>query len=150
MARRLAVAFALLLALLVVEPAYASPVDGFANGLNDFVHPDSSVSSDITPERDFIESYQPQEVVLSETPSRVYDEDSTTVDYVNGTLDSFNSVPWTVGNRTFLNSIQLMLQNVANSTGFIVVAVGLVFMWWGVRKAVRMIFAAFRRGRMST
>ena len=27
--------------------------------------------------------------------------------------------------------------------------VGLVFMWWGVRKAVRTIMAAFRKGRMS-
>ena len=27
--------------------------------------------------------------------------------------------------------------------------VGLVFMWWGLRKAVRTIMAAFRNGRMS-
>lgn len=27
--------------------------------------------------------------------------------------------------------------------------VGLVFMWWGVRKAIRTIMAAFRKGRMS-
>lgn len=27
--------------------------------------------------------------------------------------------------------------------------IGLVFMWWGVRKAVRTIMAAFRKGRMS-
>lgn len=27
--------------------------------------------------------------------------------------------------------------------------VGLVFMWWGLRKAVRTIMAAFRKGRMS-
>lgn len=27
--------------------------------------------------------------------------------------------------------------------------VGLVFMWWGVRKALRSLMSAFRRGRMS-
>lgn len=27
--------------------------------------------------------------------------------------------------------------------------IGLVFMWWGLRKAVRTIMAAFRKGRLS-
>lgn len=27
--------------------------------------------------------------------------------------------------------------------------IGLVFMWWGVRKALRSLMAAFRKGRMS-
>lgn len=27
--------------------------------------------------------------------------------------------------------------------------IGLVFMWWGVRKAVRSLMAAFRKGKMS-
>ena len=27
--------------------------------------------------------------------------------------------------------------------------IGLVFMWWGVRKATRSLMAAFRKGRMS-
>lgn len=31
----------------------------------------------------------------------------------------------------------------------IVVCVGLVFMWWGVRKVASMLMAAFRRGRLS-
>lgn len=29
------------------------------------------------------------------------------------------------------------------------VSVGLVFMWWGVRKVTKMLFASFRKGRMS-
>lgn len=29
------------------------------------------------------------------------------------------------------------------------VAIALVFFWWGVRKAVRVLMSAFRRGRMS-
>ena len=27
--------------------------------------------------------------------------------------------------------------------------IGLVFMWWGVRKAIRSLMAAFRKGKMS-
>lgn len=29
------------------------------------------------------------------------------------------------------------------------VVIGLVFMWWGVRKVVRMVMSAFRKGRIS-
>lgn len=28
-------------------------------------------------------------------------------------------------------------------------AIGLVFMWWGVRKLSQMLFSAFRKGRMN-
>lgn len=28
-------------------------------------------------------------------------------------------------------------------------AVGLVFMWWGVRKLIRVLMAAFRKGKLS-
>lgn len=33
--------------------------------------------------------------------------------------------------------------------GTIGAGIGLVFMWWGVRKLVRFLMGAFRRGRMS-
>ena len=29
------------------------------------------------------------------------------------------------------------------------IVIGLVFMWWGVRKVVRMIMAAFKKGKIS-
>ena len=29
------------------------------------------------------------------------------------------------------------------------VVIGLVFMWWGVRKVVRMVMSAFKKGRIS-
>ena len=29
------------------------------------------------------------------------------------------------------------------------ISIGLVFMWWGARKATRMLMAAFRKGRIS-
>ena len=34
-------------------------------------------------------------------------------------------------------------------TTLVTAGIGLVFMWWGVRKAVRSIMAAFKKGKMS-
>lgn len=43
--------------------------------------------------------------------------------------------------------------NVANIAGVLAsvigVTIGLVFFWWGLRKVVRMIMSAFKRGRQS-
>lgn len=34
-------------------------------------------------------------------------------------------------------------------TSLVVSGIGIVFMWWGVRKALRSLMAAFRKGKMS-
>lgn len=34
--------------------------------------------------------------------------------------------------------------------GAIGAAIGLVFMWWGVRKLIRVIMSAFRKGKLSS
>ena len=34
--------------------------------------------------------------------------------------------------------------------GAIGAAIGLVFMWWGVRKLIRVLMAAFRKGKLSS
>lgn len=38
---------------------------------------------------------------------------------------------------------------IAVIAGAIGAAIGLVFMWWGVRKLIRVIMGAFRKGRLS-
>lgn len=38
---------------------------------------------------------------------------------------------------------------IAVVAGAIGAAIGLVFMWWGVRKLIRVIMGAFRKGRLS-
>ena len=38
---------------------------------------------------------------------------------------------------------------IAVVAGAIGTAIGLVFMWWGVRKLIRVIMSAFRKGRLS-
>lgn len=40
-------------------------------------------------------------------------------------------------------------QIVAVLATLVTAGIGLVFMWWGVRKALRSLMAAFRKGRMS-
>lgn len=38
---------------------------------------------------------------------------------------------------------------IAVLTTLVTAGIGLVFMWWGIRKALRSLMAAFRKGRMS-
>lgn len=43
-------------------------------------------------------------------------------------------------------SVTTVIAVVAGAVG---AAIGLVFMWWGVRKLIRVIMAAFRKGKLS-
>ena len=43
-------------------------------------------------------------------------------------------------------SVSTVVAVLASTTG---AAIGLVFMWWGVRKLARVLMAAFRRGKLS-
>ena len=43
-------------------------------------------------------------------------------------------------------SVTTVIGVVAGAVG---AAIGLVFMWWGVRKLIRVIMGAFRKGRLS-
>lgn len=47
---------------------------------------------------------------------------------------------------TTLQNLRISMAVVAEGAAISVV---LVFMWWGVRKATRMLFAGFRKGKMS-
>lgn len=39
---------------------------------------------------------------------------------------------------------------IAVVAGAIGASIGLVFMWWGVRKLIRVLMAAFRKGKLSS
>lgn len=43
-------------------------------------------------------------------------------------------------------SVSTVVAVLASTTG---AAIGLVFMWWGVRKLARVLMSAFRRGKLS-
>lgn len=44
-------------------------------------------------------------------------------------------------------SVNTVIAVVAGAIG---ASIGLVFMWWGVRKLIRVIMSAFRKGRLSS
>lgn len=56
---------------------------------------------------------------------------------------SFSSVITAMQSQISVTTVVGVLAAVAG------VAVGLVFMWWGVRKGTRALMSAFRRGRLS-
>lgn len=148
---------ALLLVLLMAMPqeSYAREIDylqSFSNGFETLKGNGSN--EQVTPERDYNESYEPSEVVLSAPPAREYDEDSTTVDYVNGTVDSFNRIDVGVNTWNLQYAVGWFLGNSGSNGspfgwGLIATAIGIVFMWWGVRKAKSIIWTAFRTGRLN-
>lgn len=39
---------------------------------------------------------------------------------------------------------------IAIVAGAVTAAIGLVFMWWGIRKLTRVLMSAFRNGKLST
>lgn len=60
-----------------------------------------------------------------------------------------------VGSSAFASVIdavtaQISVQSIVEILVYAVpIVIGLVFMWWGVRKVVRMIMAAFKKGKIS-
>lgn len=156
--RRIWLAFLLVLSVGFSVPSVALADDGlidsFSGGLQTLVSPESVKveETDSTPESVYLDSYEP---VLVEEPvrsSREYDEDSTTVDYINGTLDEFNKVTWASASYSWLDSVRMFIgARYGSSTPqlFLIPAVGIVFMWWGVRKAIRMIKGAWYKGHAS-
>lgn len=65
------------------------------------------------------------------------------------------STPTVVSASDWSSVISAMTSQVSVSTivgvlaTLVTAGIGLVFMWWGVRKAVRSLMSAFRKGRMS-
>lgn len=140
--------------------AYAS--DGFLGGLQDLVGA-REIESVEDYESEYQDAYDPQLRLDPPDPGTntltELDEDATTVDYVNSTLQSFNKsgYPSSVsssgyslleGLQFFLGFRQSGVSN-ANRTQLIIPAAGIVFMWWGVRKSIKMIMSAFRKGSMN-
>lgn len=77
---------------------------------------------------------------------------SVGIDSIASVVDAANSIKWggIDGNLTLLNAVRTVY------TGsrllrelFVLVPIGLVFLWWGVRKSKGILVKAFRRGRLS-
>lgn len=59
------------------------------------------------------------------------------------TYSTFSSIITAIGQQISVANV------VAVIAAAVAVCVGFVFMWWGARKATRMLMAAFRKGRIS-
>lgn len=152
------VSLALALALLAPAPALADEASmldslggGFSDGLQTLIHPDEVESPQVSPESDFASSYVPVYAPLSTGDEVVIADESTAYQTV---VDAANSVPWIAGGSStkfsLLDSVRRFLALSFSSVGgtVVMVASGIVFMWWGVRKATGMIMRAFRAGRL--
>lgn len=64
------------------------------------------------------------------------------------TFEAVDSGAWADVMTAFVD--QISVSSVVAALAVVVAAgIGLVFMWWGVRKAARSLMAAFRSGRIS-
>lgn len=65
-----------------------------------------------------------------------------------GAATAVSSADWSsvLSAMTGQISVSTVVAVLASTTG---AAIGLVFMWWGVRKLARVLMAAFRRGKLS-
>lgn len=144
------VVLALLAALASPRVSYAQEIDylqSFTNGFETLKG--ETQNQTVTPEQDYNESYVPQEVILNSPTVRELPEDATTVDYVNNTVNAFNGNSWSGATGGLLGDVRTFLLNPTMQGNFLIPAVSLVFVWWGVRKTKSIIWTAFRTGRLN-
>lgn len=112
----------------------------------------------MTPEQLYQYEYEPDVKEVESTPVvRALPDEATTVDYVNSTLDSFNSVKVGSANMSWIDAVRAVLGNSASGSThsgqlralYIIPAIGICFMWWGVRKSIKVINKAWRKGKAS-
>lgn len=68
--------------------------------------------------------------------------------YATATATTVDATAWSAVMDAL--TAQISVSTVVGVLASIVTAgIGLVFMWWGVRKAVRALMSAFKKGKMS-
>lgn len=141
--------FAMVLGITLPTTAWASDGEegttGFLAGLDTLVNPDSAREIENDPVRDY--EYEP-DLRAGEGETAELPEEGSEIQSV---IDAANTVSWGANNgRTLFNSVRYFLfQNNSTKEWLLLIPAGLVFMWWGIRKSVHMLFAAFRSGRMT-
>lgn len=147
--RRYLLALSIALAVLLA-PSLAFADDGFVGGLQDLVGVREVEQSTVTPEQDFTDEYEPAYTPLRSGDEVAIEEGSE----IQSVVNAANTVPWGSTLRIDLvgSILRLFTLSFGDAAGWAripTVAAGLVFMWWGVRKALKMIMSAFRKGRAS-
>lgn len=130
-------------------------IDSFSGGLQTLVSPESVKVEETasTPESVYVDSYEP--VLVEEL---VRSEEIQELDGMGGirqVVNQANRVGWGTNNITLRSAASLFLGSASNGSSldmrnmFLLPAVGICFMWWGVRKVVRMIKSAWYKGHAS-
>lgn len=115
-------------------------IDSFNNGIETLRGND--VSENVRPEQDFIDNYKP---VLLET--KTVDADEEPVNLIQTIRMFFNRGfaftfdGYAVSLTSHFGILRLLRDLVAPA------AVVFVILWWGIRKSLRMLMSAFRKGR---
>lgn len=120
-------------------------VDSFASGFETLKG--EGVNEQVTPERDFEESYVP---TLSEVKSVTTEDetDDTVLGHIQSTANAYQRVNIDSSTLTIIGFLTWLFGGYAGpGRVMITAAVGIVFMWWGVRKALRMVMSGFRKGK---
>lgn len=147
------VALALLIVLLSPAGAYAQDinyVDSFSNGIETLKG--NGENEPVTPEKDFNDSYEVEEVQLRATNDEQPTDAQGNIEWVT---QAFNTVPWNNTNSTLFNFLRAFFGGTNSAASktmklyLITIPIGICFMWWGLRKALRMIMTGFRKGKAS-
>lgn len=145
------------LALLVVfarpKVSYAQEIDylqSFGSGLQTLTG--ETQNEQVTPEKDFMQEYQPkvQEVQLRTEPTE--GEELTQVEQISGVADAWFTIPafsQNMGPIQYIVTVLMAFMSGSAGGRLVATAAGLVFLWWGVRKSKNIIMAAFRSGRLN-
>lgn len=151
--KRILVVVGLLVMLVSPCSAYASPLDSFGNGLSDFVTPETGQTVETQYEQDYEREYTP---VLREVQT-VEVEEGDALSNIQGWIQSFkipfNSAQYGPENwHGFLYS--LFVSGYAGGvfpTVYSLAGGAAVFcmLWWGLRKAIRMLMAAFKGRKLN-
>lgn len=135
--------------LLVLAVALAVPTRAWAN-VEDYE------TALMTPEQLYQYEYVPDIEVRENAPVvRALPDNATTVDYVNDTLDQFNKVQLGSSYQDYLGMLRALLGNSGGGPTLTIMrtvmttAIGVCFLWWGVRKAVRIVMVSARKGKAS-
>lgn len=138
--RRLMLALAVAMAVLSPVTAYAQDVsyaDSFASGIGSWGSTQEERSSDSSVNEIEFEGG------LRAAPAETTNEAVTAV---NGWLGGL-SIKWGSNAATAPAEWYKIVRNILGL--FVATAIGIVFLWWGVRKGIRVLFSSFRSGRTS-
>ena len=150
MSRRLWLAVALVCTLFAC-PVSAYADDGFIGGLQDFAG--VREVEEVQPEKQWSESYRPILKAPNDDESELTEyEDGDNIGPIGSVIDNVQYVPLYSNKVHLIDMVRFFLSSGgAEAEGLPLVgfAVLFVFVWWGVRKSLRMIMSAWRKGKQS-